>query len=113
MQSIFSSLIRIFAAYGISQLIGVPVVGNVLATLLQGTSDVLETAAEYIRYDNAEEFNADALRRLQAGAGISKSTQYDDGAVGVTYDTTNFDVSAYTNEEIPAEAYTQIQENWI
>lgn len=84
---------RIFyglAVYGASQLVGVPIVGNILATALQTTAAGLDTVADFIQYQTTQEMNADLASRLRAGAVVTKITPYRDGTVGVLYDNSNY-----------------------
>lgn len=95
------------AGYGVSQLLGVPFIGGIVARLLDGVAFGASKTADYIRYANTDEANQIIGYQLNQGAKLHKFYHNDDGSVAVQYD-----LSAYTGENIGADTVEALTE-WI
>lgn len=97
-----------FMAHGITSFIGIPVVGRVVAGLLDGVAHGAEATAELIRYGSAHEAHQAQAKHVPLGARIENIYHNNDGSVAVRYD-----LSAYTGQDISDDTLEALGEGWI
>ncbi|MEM7124980.1 MAG: hypothetical protein AAF702_01555 [Chloroflexota bacterium] len=97
-----------FAGVGISELVGIPFIGGLLARLLDGVSVGAAATADYIRYHSLDEANHVMNAQILQGARVERFYQNDDGSVVIKYDTTN-----YTGDDIAADTIEALSADWI
>ena len=107
LQELPRRLLWMCAGYGVTQLLGIPLVGGMVARVLDGIAFGASTTADYIRYVNVQEANKIIRHQLNQGATLEKFYHNDDGSVAVQYD-----ISAYTGEEIEADTLEALSE-WM
>lgn len=101
-QTLPQRLLWIFAGIGISQVVGIPLIGRIAASGLQLLSDGLqagsdgaEALSQYIRYDDPEEAHRVMALQIQQGAQVEQIYSYGDGSLGVRWN-----IERYGGEDI-------------
>ena len=101
-QTLPQRLLWMFAGIGISNVVGIPIIGRIVASGLQLLSDGLqagsdgaEALSQYIRYDDPEEAHRIMAHQIQQGAQVEQVYNYGDGSLGVRWN-----IETYGGEDI-------------
>lgn len=91
------SILYTLATFGLTQFIGIPVVGNVFGSFLrmisgglQLASDGVESLSEYVQYDSLEAAQDAIAAQTAAGARVEGMYPRGDGAMAIKWDTSDF-----------------------